>query len=230
MLAKLHVLLVALLLMISSACRTDTANQSSGNPQQPAPVQQPGAAPSPASPDAAPAAKVKIDACTLLTPEEIKSVQGEELKETRPSIQTSGALVVSQCFYLTLNFTNSVNLTVMQKNADAEGARNPRDVWREKFGSGAEQDDERKKEKEREREKERGGKSSGEEEESAPPLRVAGVGDDAYWTGNQKLGALYVLKGDVILWISVGGAGDQQTKIKRTRTLAQQSLKRIQGS
>ena len=220
MLFMAQVLLVALLLMISSACRTtEMANQASGNPQPPASPSQ-----------AAPAPKVKVDACRLLTSEDIKSVQGEELKETKPSVQTSGSLVVSQCFYLTPNFTNSVNLTVMQKNADIEGARDPRDVWREKFGSGTQRDGEQKKEQERERDKARGEKSSGEEAEGAPPLRVAGVGDDAYWTGNQKLGALYVLKGDVILWISVGGAGDQQAKINRTKTLAQQSLKRLQGS
>lgn len=213
MLFKLQVLLVALLLMISCACRTTgTANRTSGSPQQPPTGPQAAASPS----------QLKIDACRLLTSEDIKSVQGEELKETKPSVQTSGSLVVSQCFYLTTSFTNSVNLTVMQKNADAEGARNPRDVWRERFGTVAEQNNERKKEKER------GEKSSGEEDEgNAPPLRVAGLGDDAYWTGNQKLGALYVLKGDVILWISVGGAGDQEAKIKRTTMLAQQSLKRL---
>jgi len=53
------------------------------------------------------------------------------------------------------------------------------------------------------------------------------LGDDAYWTGNRVGGALYALKGNTYIRISVGGPGNQEAKIKKTRTLAQIILKRL---
>ncbi len=64
-------------------------------------------------------------------------------------------------------------------------------------------------------------------EKSAPPRRIGGVGEEAYWTGNRTTGALYVLHGDRILRISVGGPGTEEQKIARSKWLAKRALRRM---
>ena len=55
---------------------------------------------------------------------------------------------------------------------------------------------------------EREQKAAGDEREvSAPPKKIDGIGEEAYWTSNRFGGILYVLKNDVFISISVGGAG-----------------------
>jgi hypothetical protein len=56
---------------------------------------------------------------------------------------------------------------------------------------------------------------------------VEGIGDEAFWTGNRVGGALFVLKGNAYLRISVGGAGDQAAKIEKSKTLAASALKQL---
>jgi hypothetical protein len=58
-------------------------------------------------------------------------------------------------------------------------------------------------------------------------MRVAGIGDDAYWMGDQVGGALYVLKGHNYLRISVGGVGDRNAKIKKSTSLAHKVIDRL---
>jgi hypothetical protein len=168
----------------------------------------------------------RIDACALLTSSEIASVQRETVMETKLSGAAVGGFDVSQCFFTLPTFTNSISLKVTQKK-DANGARDPREFWRDTF-----HEDERRNEDERERERarERAREKFAErekEEESAPPLRIGGIGDEAYWMGDQVGGALYVLKGSNYLRISVGGVGDRKTKIKKSTALAQKVLDRL---
>ncbi len=60
-----------------------------------------------------------------------------------------------------------------------------------------------------------------------PPEPIAGLGDEAYWTGSQINGTLYVRKKDIIVRLSIGGAEDQPSKIKKARALAEHVLKRL---
>ena len=53
------------------------------------------------------------------------------------------------------------------------------------------------------------------------------MGDEAFWVGDPLTGALYVLRGEVFLRVSVGGPRDQAQKIKHARTLALYALKRL---
>jgi hypothetical protein len=158
----------------------------------------------PTSPSAAP--EVKSDACTLLTKEEIQAVQGEAFKDTKASHKSAGGLSVAQCYFELPTASNSVVLTVTRK---ADGGRDPSGSWREMFHP----------------EKPRAKKEEGEEEKG--PLVVEGLGDEAFWTGSRVGGALYVLKGNCYLRISVGGAGDQAQKIEKSKTLAESALKRL---
>jgi hypothetical protein len=145
-------------------------------------------------------------ACGLLTREEIQAVQGEPFKSTKASQGPGPGLKVSQCYFELPTPVNSIVLTVTRK-ADAPGARDPRESWRELFHE------------ERPREKEEG--------EEKGPQQVEGVGDEAFWSGSRVGGALYVLKDNCYIRISVGGAGDQAQKLEKSKTLAAAVLKRL---
>jgi hypothetical protein len=176
--------------------------------------------------------KAKIDACALLIGPEIRSIQGESLKETKASGTVERGFSVSQCFFTLPTFTNSINLVVTQKG-DGPGARDPKQFWEATFGneSEGERDKGRDKGSEKDREKEakkaRDRNREEEEKEAAPPQKIGGVGDEAFWTGSRVGGALYVLKGNTYIRVSVGGAGDQQTKINKSKALARLALKRL---
>jgi hypothetical protein len=60
-----------------------------------------------------------------------------------------------------------------------------------------------------------------------PPQKISGVGDEAYWTASRVGGALYVLKGNTYLRISIGGSSDQASQTKKSKTLAQKALARL---
>jgi hypothetical protein len=53
------------------------------------------------------------------------------------------------------------------------------------------------------------------------------VGEEAFWTGTRVGGALYVLKGNVYIRISVGGPGDQNAKMEKSKTLAEKVVGRL---
>ncbi len=185
------------------------------------PPSSPSAANQPSSPApaAAVAVKPKVDACALLSSKEIESVQGEAIKETKLTGQSTGGFSVSQCFFTLPNFTNSISLLVAQKG-EGSGANDPKEFWRDTFHE------------DKAREKSRGrDKKKGEEEEEegggVPPQRIPGIGDEAYWTSSRVGGALYVLKGDAYIRISIGGPADQATKIKRSKILAQKALAKL---
>ncbi len=163
--------------------------------------EQPAAAP----PKEAPLAVV--DACTLLTSEEIASVQGEPIQQTTPTTQTPPGFVVSQCYFALPTHSNSVVVTVTQ-SAGAD-ARALNEQWNEMFHS---QEPERK---------------GGGEKEKTPPRAVQGVGAAAYWTGSSITGALYVLHGNRHIRISLGGPGDANAKIDKAEALAEFILKRL---
>jgi hypothetical protein len=171
----------------------------------------------------------KFDPCSLLTRAEIESVQGEEVRETKTSPGNSPRMAVSQCFYQTATPVKSVSLEVTQRLSGQPGALSPREFWEERF-----ERDEHDKERERGREKKREADKSDaraveEEEEGPPPRRVAGVGDEAFWVGSPIMGALYVLKGNSIIRISVGGVANQNTRLEKSKTLAQAALQRLKG-
>lgn len=169
--------------------------------------------------NAASSNRATIDACKLLTADEIKTIQGDTLKDITPTAPRGGTFIINQCFYATSQFVNSVSVTVTQQSSES-GAENIREFWKQRFwGTGSH---------DRERQKETDNKAKAlEEEEGAPPERVNGLGDEAYSVGNAKSGALYVLKGNKILRISVGGSHSQPERIQKMKSLAQYAVSRL---
>jgi hypothetical protein len=162
----------------------------------------------------------QIDVCGLLTKEEIEAIQGSPIKETKSSARSDGAFRVSQCFYTATEFSKSVSLAVMQRDAGRPTTTSPRDFWKERFGRYSGEEKERDKDKEETERKE-------EKEESVPPKKIEGIGEEAFWASNRFGGVLYILKGDAFVSISLGGTDDEETKLQKSKALAQKALPRL---
>ena len=154
------------------------------------------------------------NACQLLTARDIARVQGQEFKSAKLTESEANGLTVSQCFYALPSFTNSVSVDLMRGKTKA--------FWRGHFSNA--QDAERE---DRDRERSAKGASRESEEHESAALKVRGVGDAAVWSGNRAAGALYVLKGDTIVRVSVGGGGSQEQKIERSKKLAARALRKL---
>jgi hypothetical protein len=164
--------------------------------------------------------QAQIDVCGLLTKTEIEAIQGSPIKETKSSALSDAAFRVSQCFYTATKFSKSVSLAVMQRDPGRPITTSPRDFWKERFGRHSGQ------EKECDQDQAETGRK-GEKEESVPPKKIDGIGEEAFWTSNRFGGVLYVLKGDAFISVSVGGTDDEETKIKKSKALAQKALQRL---
>ncbi|HET9836886.1 MAG TPA: hypothetical protein VFR84_01545 [Candidatus Angelobacter sp.] len=158
----------------------------------------------------------KFDVCKLLTSDEIRSVQGDGVEESKPSVQSSGGLKMSQCLFRTNAPVHSVSIAVA-----APGTERPRDFWRKQFHSSAEKEERGRNAK--------GNKALPEQEETeSRPRAIQGVGDEAYWVGGPVTGALYVLRGDTFIRLSVGGVREEAARIEKSVALAKLVLKKLQ--
>lgn len=159
------------------------------------------------------------NACQLLTARDIASVQGQEFKTAKLTDTNANGLRVSQCFYALPSFTSSVSLDVMRGNTTA--------FWRGHFANARAMNDDDDGDRDRTVAMKNAPSREAEEEHESAALKVTGIGDAAVWSGNRIAGALYVLKGDTIVRVSVGGAGSQEEKIERSKKLVARALRRL---
>jgi hypothetical protein len=202
-----------------SGCRSGESNQ------------KPSASPSPSARPSVAAVKSKLDVCNLLTSDDLKDVQGEAYQDAQRSDRVDGEFIVAQCYYALPTTINSVVVNVTTAKDEA-GARSPKGFWEQTFGRDEQKEREGKGEPAREREREkakepRAREEEGEAKEASPPQPVKDLGDEAFWVGSPVGGALYVLKNDLFLRLSIGGAGDQKVKLSKSRALAQKILKKL---
>ena len=204
------------LLILAAGCKKSTTVQSSATPQ----------------PQATPASKdsgaPKYDACVLITNQEIEAIEASPVKETKPSGRSDSGLHFSQCFYTTAEFNRSVSLSVTQSDPDAPAKRTAKQYWEEMFGSyeGEQKEHEQEADKEK-RESLREQRREKREEEAVPPKKVTGVGEEAFWIGSRVGGALYVLKNNAFVRVSVGGPDPEEKKIEKCKALAEKALGRL---
>jgi hypothetical protein len=212
---------------VASQSASPQADASSNVAGAPAPAGATGATSTPTA-GATPANG--FDACTLLTSDEVKSVQGEAVLEAKPNRRTGSPFAVTQCFYMTPSFTKSVSLEVTERGTSAQSVH---EFWEERVEkSGEEGEREREaererarkgetaKEREREREEER-------EREAKKPHRLKGIGDEAYWINTNANSTMYVFKKDKLLRISIGGTDPEAERMKKIKTLALKALPRL---
>src|SRR5947207_9484931 len=167
----------------------------------------------------------RIAPCSLITNEEVGAIQHATITDAKSSSGISGAMLMSQCYYSAKEPNMSVSLAVIEHNPQDASAPDAKSYWTQSFHrvTGDESDEEKPGEK-----KEKlGGVEREEKEKGVPPKRLDGIGEEAFWSGNRFGGALYVLKGDVIIRVSVGGPDNEETKIEKSKTLAQKALSRL---
>ena len=167
-----------------------------------------------------PKKQTRIDPCSLLTSADVAAVQGEPVEQTKPSNQPGTGLLMLQCLFRTTTPTKSVSLAVA-----APSAMSPRAFWRKQFHPG--QDATKEKDSGGAEKKAVAQRKEQEEEESTRPRAIAGLGEEAYWVGGPIAGALYVLKGNTFLRISVGGIREEPARIEKSKALARVALKRM---
>ena len=212
------IIVLSLMLMGAYGCKS-TQNQSpaAGTPVAaqsaiPATSSAPVTSTSPTtSPVKAPGA---VDACTLLTSDEIKAVQGEDLKTTKPSQQAGHEFVIDICYYELPTPSNSISLSLAQPNPNKK--ESVKEFWENTFGDS----EHGRKEKE-------GEDGEGELEEGAPPRKIAGLGQEAFWFASPIGGVLYVLKGDHYIRLSVGGKGTSEAKLNKSKALAKKAIAKL---
>ena len=169
-------------------------------------------------------AEPKIAACKLITTDEVGAIQGAKITDAKSSAGWTGNLLMSQCYYASIEPNKSVSLAVIEKDPQSAES-DPRKFWAQTlspFKEAARGEDELPKKNENS-----GGEAREEQERKIPRKEIDGVGEEAFWSGNRFGGALYVLKNDVIVRVSVGGPDDQETKIAKSKALARKALSRL---
>jgi hypothetical protein len=204
-----HLLAVLFLLLLFAACKQPSRHSTvvtSPPPEQKAVANVAGSA---------------IAACSLVTTEEVGAIQGATITDGKSSVSPSGKVLMSHCYYSSNEPNLAVSLAVIQPSNESTSGAEARDYWANRFGSFA---------GESSGEKEGNGKKveKGEEKErAAPPKKIDGIGEQAYWSGNRFGGALYLLKNNVIVRVSVGGPGSEEDKIRKSKAIAQKAIERL---
>lgn len=165
-------------------------------------------------------ARPRIDPCALLDKEEIGKIQNTTIIETKGSNNSDGILFNSQCYYSAALASASVSVAVTQADPTKRTGQDVRSYWEKTFGAfrGDKAD-------EKEKEKPESGRDG--EEKQVPPVKVPGIGEEAFWTADRVSGALYVLKNDVFIRISVGGPGTLENKMDKSKLLAAKALTKL---
>ena len=216
--------IIFLLVIVVAGCKS-TENSAPANPNLgTASTPTPAAVGNPAA-SSTNSVKSEIDACNLLSGDDFKSIAGESYKEAQRSDREDRGLVISQCYYQMPNMANSIVLNVTTPKRGS-GSRNPGVFWDETFTKAAEKD--RDRNRDRDRKSEKPPVRGAEEEEGAPPERIKGLGQEAFWSASRVGGALYVKRDDYIFFrISIGGADNASTKLNKSKRLAQLILKKL---
>ena len=202
------VLLSCSLIAVSAGCKKDEATQRASSAKQEL-------------------NRAEFDVCALITKQEIEAIQRSPIKETKSSVRSDAGFRVSQCFYTAEDFSKSVSLAVTQRDPNSSGERSVKDFWNETFGRFTDEEKESnagKEERERLREQPR---REGEEKAFIPPKKIDGIGDDAFWSPNPVGGAIYVLKKDVFIRISIGGHDNEEGKLDKSKALARMAIDRL---
>lgn len=162
---------------------------------------------------AAPAFAAPPTACDVLTKTDLAATQGQEFSETKLSTKTQGSLSVSQCFYRLPAFEKSVSVTLMRPSTAADRS-SVLDYWNAHNAAAVK---EKNEDRDDDRQQAKNDRDEGDHHGNA--VRVAGLGDDAVWSGTPMSSALHVLRHGTIVRISVGGSAPLDQKLEASRRL-----------
>lgn len=123
----------------------------------------------------------------------------QRIQGERPVAMTpSDQVPFRQCFYRLPTFTQSITIGY---------ATEGRELWEHSF--------EENEESER-------------EAEEHPPRAIAGVGEEAMWSALPIGATLYVLDGDTMVRIGIGGSDRDEVRLEKATTLARLILRRLE--
>jgi hypothetical protein len=154
----------------------------------------------------------------------VQAIEGLPVKDTKPSQQSDGKFRYSQCFYTTEVFNMSVSLALTERDPASDSARDPREFWKDAF---VRYEETQKEITDEEREKKQSLNEEEEEARARPPKKIEGLGDSAWWTAGRVGGAIYVLKNNAFIRVSVGGTGKEEEQMERAKKLAAKALSRL---
>jgi hypothetical protein len=164
------------------------------------------------------------DPCGLLSSAEIESVQGEPVSAMKADRHSTGAFISSQCFYTLPTYSKSISLDVMKPSGNGGDTA---EFWDQRFHKTDPDENEEATERSEPSKNSAADREAEEEKAKARPLPVSGIGDEAFWTGTQINGSLYIRRGSDIIRISIGGADDQSAKIDKAKSLAEKVITRL---
>ena len=168
---------------------------------------------------AQPASASSVDACSLTSQAEIATVQRVQVQSAQPSSHKQGDLVVTQCYYPAVSSDGRANLSVYLQIIRPDSSSTRRDALKEFWKDQLDRESKAQKRVENAEEQEL-------EKRIKPPVPISGLGDEAFWLAGRRGGALYVLKHDSILRVTVGDA-DVTAQMEKSKALAQKILKRL---
>ena len=171
--------------------------------------------------------EAEFDVCALITKQEIETIQGTQIKETTSSVRSDAGFRVSQCFYTAEDFSKSVSLAVTQRDLGSSSKHSVKDFWNETLGRAADAEKESRGDKQESESSRQDVRRQGEEKVFIPPKKIDGIGDDAFWSPNPVGGAIYVLKKDVFIRISIGGPDNEEGKLDKSKALARKAIDRL---
>ena len=229
------ILFVLCAVAAAAGCGVGGAAQNANAPRTAATPTPAPAAPAPPLPRSA--------TCALIPDEAMKAVQGEAPADAQGSEHLAEGLSMSQCFYRLPTFAKSVNLEVVSAPAGAPAGA-LKEYWRKRFHPTAieareqlrlraeearlAREEEKKREQEAGQSREGGRRKKNREEENWRPQRVAGVGDEAYWSGNQKMWTLSALRRERVVRVTLAGGPDVQAEnLKKATELARRVFKKL---
>ncbi len=153
-----------------------------------------------------------VDACSLLTPAEIHAVLGETPADPKGTSQSSGGLLLFECVFGAAS-RRAISVAVAGPASSGPARLTPREFWERQFHQSEDNG--------------RDGRGEPEGHAENRPRPIAGIGDEAFWAGNRIAGALYVLRRDTFLRISIGGIANEQERIEKSKALARAAIRRL---
>ena len=170
----------------------------------------------------------QIDVCSLISQEEVQSIQGAPVKNVEKKVTMNGGFRTADCLYTSEITDHSVSIALVGKNEGSPSARDPKEYWMASFDRYLKTEQTRHDDEDAVGE----GKESSERNEEnknipPPPKKIDGLGDGAFWASDFAGGALYVLKGNVFIRIRVSGSEAEEVKIDQSKALAAKALARF---
>src|SRR4051794_12416647 len=162
--------------------------------------------------------------CQLLSSQDIESTQNSILRKLNPKQFVQNGFRISLCVFQTSDISKSLQLSIIESDPDDPQKHDVHNLWEVMFRKKRNRDKKETGTKKRETE------SDEDDDEGGLAIkdstRIRKIGDDAYWSTSQYGGALFILRGDRIFRVSIGGAEPLSVKLSKSKVLGFAALTR----